>query len=155
VFFGKRKLLKTSDKRNRKLMLILLMDLTSDGKSLGQGSLGRLEMGAAWAKAFGYEVCVAATFSPAHPKQEVAMSTMAAGWLGNLLRPLVVHDLVGACSFNTRGELTKLLAFAEKAGISQLAVATAWWHIPRVVGMYNIFMAQQQIRLFLWVCRQK
>jgi hypothetical protein len=110
--------------------------LVNDGNTLGPRHLHRLAKTADWAMKNGFEVCVAATFSPKFPMQRSAMSTMSAAWLTEHYPSLVVNDIQGDEEYNTRGELRKFLTYAESVGSEQIAVASGWWHIRRLQRIF-------------------
>jgi len=64
------------------------------------------------------------------------MSTLMADWLRKYTK-LEVVDIKGSGKFNTRGELAKFVAYADRVGATDLYIASAWWHIPRVKYIFS------------------
>lgn len=116
-----------------RLHLILACDLTPDGLSLGPRSVTRSRCGSEYAASIGASICVAATFSPDHPGQQLPMSTLMKDELASYTSQQV-YDLQGEGEFNTRGEARKFIDFAQKMKVplGRLSVSSAWWHIKRV-----------------------
>ncbi len=120
----------------RRLILILGFDLSENGLELGPRHQKRLGKGVLYARQHGYEVCVAGSFSPKHPGQIESMSHLSFQWVKAHYPATVVHELSDTPCFNTRGELQAFMAFAEAQGVTDLAVASAYWHISRVRAIF-------------------
>lgn len=120
-----------------KLVLVLACDLAGNGNRLGPRSIARLKGAAEFVgRTAGCVMCTAATYSPNFPKQHYPMSTLMADWLRKHNK-LEVVDINGSGKFNTRGELAKFVAYADRVGATELVVASAWWHIPRVKYIFS------------------
>jgi DUF218 domain len=131
-----------------RLVLALGCDLLDDGNTLGPRHISRLSHAHDVAKKQGATLCVAAGFSPAHPKQRDSMAVMSKEWLEARGAMVPIEVLENVPSFNTRGELQRFIEYAkevrERDGVVQLTIVSASWHIPRVKA---IFLAEFGDRL--------
>ncbi len=120
--------------------LVLGGDLTPDGLALGPQSIIRLERGLRFASETGYQLVVAAGFSPRHRQQSVAMSVMMHAWLcAHGYRDAIV---LTAKQFRTKGEVAVFMTLPEPGAIISDEI-----HLCRtcdmVVRLYGEAVAEQ------------
>lgn len=104
--------------------LVLAYDLSSDGKTVGPGTIERLKAGADYAARHNYKIITTAA-KPPQSDDEQTMSEMMSDWLSD--NNFLGSDALVAEEFNSRGEVLKFMKLSKPC-----AMVSAPWHLARL-----------------------